>query len=129
MGFVLGLLADGLLRLDAQDLVLEHLARAVGVNPRRGVVEDARRVAVHVVPGLLPLLELADDLLAVLAVRLEIGRPLQEIDRAAQLVHLGADLEPVRERPAERRVSPLAYARSAIRKRAVGVERVLPERL
>ena len=44
---LLGHLADRFLRLDADELVLEHPARSVRMNPERRVVEDARGVALH----------------------------------------------------------------------------------
>src|SRR5258708_6810071 len=74
----LRLFVDRLLRLDALDLVLEHLARTVGMNPRRGVVEDARRGAFHLVAGFAPRFEVANDGASVEAVRLEIGRAFEE---------------------------------------------------
>ncbi len=40
---LLRFLSDGFLRLQLLNFVLEHLARAVGVHPHGGVVEDARR--------------------------------------------------------------------------------------
>ena len=99
---LLRLLADGLLRLDTEDLMLEHFARGVGVNPERRVVEDARGVAVHVMTRLLPRLELADHGAAVAAVRLEIRGPFEEIDRGAKLRRFRAHLQRFGERVTER---------------------------
>src|SRR5580658_8890534 len=78
--------------------MFEHLARPVRMDPRCGVVQDACGVAVHVLASSLPRFKLANDLLAVLAVRLQIRGALEEIDRAAQLIYLCSHLERVCER-------------------------------
>ena len=109
--------------------MLEHLARAVLVDPDRGVVEDARRRAVHVVAGLLPGLVLADDRAPVLAVRLEVGRALDHVDRRAQLVGACAGLERGRERAAQRASVSLRVREVGEPKASLRVARVLRERL
>ena len=78
--------------------MLQHLARAVLVDPDRGVVEHAGRRAVHVVTGLLPRLVVADDRASVLAVRLEVGRPFDDVDGRAKLFGARPGLERGRER-------------------------------
>ena len=125
----LRLRVDRLLRLELLDLVLEHLARAVFVDPDRGVVEDARRGAVHVMARLLPGLVLADDGAPVLAIRLEVGRSLDDVDGGAQLVGAGAGLKGARERTPQRGSVALRVREIGEAKASLHVARVLRESL
>ena len=65
--------------LHADDLVLEQAARAVAVHPDRRVVEHARRGA----RALVGRFEVGDDALGVHAIRLELRRALDQIERAS----------------------------------------------
>src|SRR5580658_6425257 len=99
------------------------------MDPGRGIVEDACGVTVHVLPSSLPRLELANDTFPVLTVRLQIGRPFQKVDRASQLVYLGADLESVCKRAAKRTRIPLCVGSIRETKPRRRVERILRESL
>ena len=112
--FCSAIFADRLLRLDADELVLEHAARAVRVNPHRGVVEDARGGAR---PSRLPdaLVRLGDDLAAVESIGLELRHPFDELDGARELGDVAS--RPGSRRPA-RGGAPGDRPRRSARRRA-----------
>src|ERR1041385_6656242 len=90
---MLGEIRDALLRLQAYDFVLEHATRAVGTNPKRGVVEDARGGARHFATALLVGI---DDRASVEAERLELRCALDEVDAVGDGRRIGACLDGIR---------------------------------
>ena len=126
---LLRLLAHGLLALDAQDFVLQHLAGAIVVDPGRRVVEDPRGGALHAMAGLLPQLEVANDGAPVEAVGLEVGGPFDEVHRVPQLHRPGADGDALGEGPAQGRRIPPGEGLVREAEARVGVLRVLGEAL
>src|SRR5688500_4810625 len=74
---LLGHLGDRLRALHADDFVLEHAARAIGVNPDHGIIEHARRGARLLLSRALVV---GDHVARAVAVGLELAHAFEQID-------------------------------------------------
>jgi hypothetical protein len=108
--------------LDADDLVLQHAAGTVRLHPYCGVVEDARGVSWQMPAA--PLV-CGDDRLRPQPVRLELGQPLDQIDRLFEGLGRGATIDRVDQRPLQRVALPAGVAGVGQGEAKGGVLRIL----